>query len=64
MSQICVTEKTKDGGTLTLSQDKIGYVLGRREPPNGTRGSVHTMRLEEEDMADLPSFIFAIGRLL
>jgi Iap family predicted aminopeptidase len=64
MSQIHVTIKTQDGGTLTLSADPDGWILGRREPSNGKSGAVHTMRLEEKDMADLPSFIWAIGKLL
>jgi hypothetical protein len=64
MTQITVTIKTVDGGTLTLSEVEDHYILARRSAPNGKPSKLQTIRLQESDMEDIPTLIFAIGRLL
>jgi phosphatidate phosphatase APP1 len=58
-----VTVKLSDGGSLTLSTDEEGYILGRTIRRKGHRDAVHTIRLTDEAITQLPALVQSIGRL-
>lgn len=64
MKGIKVTVKLNDGGTLSLTEDADGFVLGRIVVRPGKHPQTHTLRLTKEEITNLPLLIQRIGTIL